>query len=318
MNSVREFRTRLKRVIRMIQLDAYTRKYIEHNKRRHTFHIVDNSPWPIALSLCLMVTAVGFVMLVHEIKYGGHILSAGLSLVLTVMTFWLQDVVTEGTYLGHHTKNVQKMLKTGFLLFLVTEVMFFAGFFWAFFHASLSPTGWIGAVWPPLGIKGPDPLGIPLLNTGILILSGVSYELAIRAIKRSDRKQAEEAFLLTLFLGLIFMGLQIYEYFNVLFRITDGIYGASFFMLTGLHFFHVLVGGIFITVGLIRFEYGHFNKHHFIGLKVSGFYWHFVDIVWVFLYVSVYWWGQNWVDTTDKKIQVLGALLKTLNEVIKY
>lgn len=318
MKTVREFRSRVKRVTRMIQMDEYTKRYIEHNKRRHTFHIVDNSPWPIALSLCLIVVAVGFVMLVHEIKFGGYMFSLGLVLVLSVMTFWLQDVVTEGTYLGHHTKNVQKMLKLGFLLFLVTEVMFFAGFFWAFFHASLSPTGWIGAVWPPLGIKGPDALGIPLFNTGILVLSGFSYELAIRAVKAGARRQAEESFILTLVLGFIFMGLQVYEYFNVLFHITDGIYGATFFMLTGLHFFHVLVGTIFIAVGFIRFEYGHFNKEHLVGLKVSGYYWHFVDVVWIFLYLSVYLWGKNWVDTTEEKMEVFAALLKTLNQVVRY
>lgn len=110
------------------------------------------------------------------------------------------------------------------------------------------------------------------MNTGILILSGVSYEIAIRALKAGARRLVEEALIMTLVLGAIFMGLQIYEYFNVLFRITDGIYGATFFMLTGLHFFHVLVGGIFISVGLIRFEYGHFNKKHFVGLNVSGYY----------------------------------------------
>jgi len=214
-------------------------------------------------------------------------------LLIYVLINWWRDIIRESTYQGNHSLIVQKGLKIGFVLFILSEVMFFFGFFWAFFHSSLSPSIFLGAVWPPVNIVALSPWGIPMLNTVILLLSGLSITWVHFAIISGYFDMAFYGFNITLFLAFTFTLLQIGEYFNAPFNISDGVFGTVFFSLTGLHGLHVIIGSIFIFVCFIRFTMSHFTTKHHLGFEFASWYWHFVDVVWLFLYIFVYIWG-NW------------------------
>lgn len=218
----------------------------------------------------------------------------GIAMVICCMSIWWRDVVREATFNGYHTKTVQLGLRYGMILFIVSEVMFFLAFFWAFFHSSLSPAIEIGSVWPPKSINPFNPWGVPLLNTFILLLSGATVTWAHHEIIVGARKEpAKLGLLLTLFLAVTFTALQVYEYIEASFSISDGIYGSTFFMATGFHGFHVIVGTAFLTVVTLRLIKNHFTKKHHFGFEAAAWYWHFVDVVWLFLFVTVYWWGNS-------------------------
>lgn len=260
----------------------------------HPFHIVTASPWPILMSVNVLALVFGAVTYLHSYENGGILLAAGLGGVLYVSFAWWADIVFEATYEGAHTSYVQRGLRYGMILFIVSEVMFFFAFFWAFFHSSLSPAIEIGAVRPPLGIRVFNPWEIPLLNTIILLLSGVWATLAHHAIKHA----ADKYFFLALYslgiaiaLGALFTLFQLYEYVIADFSISDGIYGSVFYMTTGFHGLHVIIGTTFLTVTMLRHYYGHFIGRHHFGVEAAVWYWHFVDVVWLFLFVSIYWWG---------------------------
>jgi len=202
------------------------------------------------------------------------------------------DVIFESTYQGYHTRAVQRGLRIGVILFIVSEVMFFFAFFWAFFHSSLSPSIQIGCVWPPAGIVPFSPWRIPLLNTIVLLVSGMAITAAHYYLVLGDGDDVYELYLYTLGLAVLFTFLQLYEYRHAPFDISDGIYGSTFFMTTGLHGFHVLAGTIAIFISFLRTcFFDHFTREHHIGFESAVWYWHFVDVVWLFLFVAVYWWG---------------------------
>jgi cytochrome c oxidase subunit 3 len=257
----------------------------------HPYHLVDPSPWPLMGSLGALASTMGGVMYMHSFAGGGILLSLGLGTILYTMFVWWRDVVRESTYEGYHTSVVQHGLRYGMILFIVSEIMFFVAFFWAFFHSSLAPTIEIGAVWPPKGIDVLDPWGIPFLNTFILLSSGAAVTWAHHAIITGLKKQAIYGLCATIFLAIVFTGLQGLEYVEAPFTISDGIYGSTFFLATGFHGFHVIIGTIFLIVCCIRQSMGHFSTRHHFGFEAAAFYWHFVDIVWLFLFVSIYWWG---------------------------
>jgi len=215
----------------------------------------------------------------------------GLFIVILSLYLWWRDVVRESTYQGNHTLIVQKGLKLGFILFIGSEVMFFAGFFWAFFHSSLSPSILLGLVWPPINIVVLSPWGIPMLNTAILLLSGFSITWVHFGLIAGKSMHVYWGFIVTLGLAVLFTLLQIYEYFNAPFNFTDSVYGSAFYSLTGLHGAHVIIGSIFIFVCFIRFLNSHFTRKHHLGFEFASWYWHFVDVVWLFLYIFVYIWG---------------------------
>lgn len=177
------------------------------------------------------------------------------------------------------------------ILFIVSEVMFFFSFFWAFFHSSLSPSIWIGCVWPPIGIEPINPWGLPFLNTIILISSGVSVTYAHRSMLASYRNGVSIGLFYSILLGVLFTFLQIFEYTVAPFNINDSIYGSIFYVSTGFHGLHVILGTVFLFVTLIRHLKYHFLVEHHFGFEASIWYWHFVDIVWIFLFVVIYWWG---------------------------
>jgi len=264
--------------------------------QKHPFHLVDPSPWPFFASLSAFVSTIGGVMYMHGYHGGGSMLFLGFSMIIYSMFVWWRDVIREATFEGHHTSYVQLGLRAGMILFIVSEIMFFFAFFWAFFHSSLAPTVEIGAVWPPKGIQVLNPWEIPFLNTIILLSSGATVTWAHHAIVvggSDGRKQGMYALILTICLASIFTGFQVLEYLEAPFTISDSVYGSTFFLATGFHGFHVFIGTIFLTVCFFRLFYSHFTKRHHFGFEAAAWYWHFVDVVWLFLFVSIYWWGGN-------------------------
>lgn len=266
--------------------DIYSLEY-----QRLSAHLVRPSPWPVLAALSLGSFLLAFVSYFHGCSFGLSNLFLGFSALVITLYFWFGDVITEGTFEGQHTKLVQKALRFGMFLFIFSEIMFFVSFFWAFFHFSLSPSVFIFCVWPPKGIETLDPWAVPFLNTVILLSSGVSLTLAHRALIASQNKKAFYALLLTIIYGLIFTVCQIFEYLNCPFSMNDSVYGSIFFMATGFHGLHVLVGTIFLIVCLFRIWDTHFSSERHLGFECAAYYWHFVDVVWLFLFTTIYWWG---------------------------
>nr|AWX92097.1 cytochrome c oxidase subunit III [Ugyops sp. APL-2018] len=257
-------------------------------KKNHPFHMVTNSPWPILISMSTMTTLMGMIMWMQTKKMNTMLM--GLSSTMIMSYQWWRDVTRESTFQGEHTKKVTKMMKTGMMLFIVSEIMFFLSFFWSFFHASLAPAIEIGMKWPPKGIKTFNPMEIPLLNTIILLSSGASITWAHHSMMLNKYKQTNKAMTITVILGIYFSILQTWEYTQSSFTMADSVYGSSFFMATGFHGLHVIIGTSFIVVCTMRSMKMHLTKSHHAGMEMAAWYWHFVDVVWLFLYMSIYWW----------------------------
>nr|YP_009942717.1 cytochrome c oxidase subunit III [Populicerus confusus]QOC72412.1 cytochrome c oxidase subunit III [Populicerus confusus] len=255
----------------------------------HPFHLVDKSPWPLTSSMGLLTMTSGTILWFN--KFNNLLMIMGMMIILLTMMQWWRDVVRESTFQGMHTKKVMLSMKWGMIMFIMSEVMFFSSFFWSFFHSSLSPTMEIGLQWPPQGIKTFNPMSIPLLNTMILLSSGISMTWAHNAVLTKNFSQLIKSMLITVILGLYFTFLQAYEYIESPFNISDSIYGSTFFMSTGFHGIHVIIGTMFIITVMLRASKLHFSMYHHIGFESSAWYWHFVDVVWLFLYIMIYWWG---------------------------
>nr|YP_010736915.1 cytochrome c oxidase subunit III [Idioscopus ventrispinus]WEP24802.1 cytochrome c oxidase subunit III [Idioscopus ventrispinus] len=255
----------------------------------HPFHLVDKSPWPLMSSVGLMTLTSGTIMWFNKLNW--TLMITGLIIILLTMFQWWRDIIRESTFQGMHTKKVMQSMKWGMIMFIMSEVMFFSSFFWAFFHSSLSPSMEIGLQWPPLGIKTFNPMNIPMLNTMILLSSGVSMTWAHNSILNNNYTQTMKSMMITTILGLYFSLLQLYEYMESPFSIADSIYGSTFFMGTGFHGIHVIIGTTFIIIIMIRVKNLHMSNMHHIGFELSAWYWHFVDVVWLFLYITMYWWG---------------------------
>lgn len=260
-------------------------------EQKHLFHLVDPSPWPIVTATSTGAMLIGAVMYMHLIENGLFVLFVGFLVTLLNAGLWWRDVIREGTFQGHHTSVVQKGLRYGMLMFIISEVMFFFAFFWAFFHSSLAPCIEIGSIWPPAGIVPFNPFDVPFLNTVILLLSGATITWAHHAILAGNREEALKALEYTIGLAIGFTCLQAYEYLEASFSISDGIYGSTFYMATGFHGFHVIIGTLFILVCTVRLYYYHFTREHHFGFEAAAWYWHFVDVVWLFLFTTIYWWG---------------------------
>nr|QZZ18168.1 cytochrome c oxidase subunit III [Badamia exclamationis] len=255
----------------------------------HPYHLVDYSPWPLTGAIGVMTLVTGMIKWFHN--FNMNLLILGYIIVILTMYQWWRDICREGTFQGKHTILVSKGLRWGMILFIVSEVFFFVSFFWAFFHSSLSPNIEIGVNWPPLNITPFNPFQIPLLNTIILITSGVTVTWAHHALMENNFSQTKQGLLLTILLGFYFTILQAYEYFEAPFTIADSIYGSTFFMATGFHGLHVMIGTIFLFTCFYRHNLNHFSSKHHFGFEAAAWYWHFVDVVWLFLYISIYWWG---------------------------
>nr|QDI93886.1 cytochrome c oxidase subunit III [Pseudophylus stundjuki] len=259
------------------------------SKHNHPFHLVDSSPWPLTGSIGALTLVSGMVMWFHKTNI--NMLSLGLVILFLTMYQWWRDITREGTFQGKHTFKVVNGLKMGMILFIISEILFFVSFFWAFFHSSLAPTVEIGMLWPPKGIYTFNPMQIPLLNTMILLCSGISITWAHHALMEKTHNQTTQGLMITVILGIYFTILQGFEYLEAQFTISDSVYGSCFFMATGFHGIHVIIGTTFILVCLIRHLKFHFSSTHHFGFEAAAWYWHFVDVVWLFLYITVYWWG---------------------------
>jgi len=259
--------------------------------QKHLYHLVDRSPWPLTVAIGLLITMLGFICYMNRILNGFILFIIGVVIILLSLYVWWRDIIRESSYQGNHTIIVQKGLKIGFILFSGSEIMFFAGFFWAFFHSSLSPAIILGMIWPPINIVILNAWSVPLFNTTILLVSGVSITWTHFCLIKGDSIGANDGFVNTLFLAFFFTLMQIIEYFNATFNISDSVYGSCFFALTGLHGLHVIIGSIFIFICFFRLNYLQFTKNHHLGFEFASWYWHFVDVVWLFSYVFVYIWG---------------------------
>nr|ARH54959.1 cytochrome c oxidase subunit 3 [Curculionidae sp. 5 AH-2016] len=258
-------------------------------KKNHPYHLVDQSPWPILGSFSLFSFMLGLIKWFHF--HETNLLFWSMMTNILVMYQWWRDIVRESTFQGLHTSYVVKGLRWGMILFITSEVMFFFAFFWAFFHASLSPSIELGMNWPPKGIITFNPLEIPLLNTLILLSSGLTITWSHHTLMENDYYQSLISLSITVLLGIYFTLLQAYEYKKAPFSIADSVYGSTFFMTTGLHGLHVIIGTTFLFICLIRMYFNHFSCTHHFGFEAAAWYWHFVDVVWLFLYISIYWWG---------------------------
>nr|WAX39277.1 cytochrome c oxidase subunit III [Bundoksia longissima] len=259
------------------------------NHENHPFHLVDQSPWPLTGAIGAMVTMMGMIKWFHQ--YNKELLMIGMIIMLLTMIQWWRDIVRESTFQGLHTKMVMKGLRWGMILFIISEVFFFISFFWAFFHSSLTPTIDIGSLWPPMNIYPFNPLQIPLLNTAILLASGVTVTWAHHGLLENNYNQTLQGLFFTVMLGIYFTMLQAYEYMEASFTIADSVYGSTFFIATGFHGLHVIIGTTFLLMCMLRHLILHFSSNHHFGFEAAAWYWHFVDIVWLFLYISIYWWG---------------------------
>nr|AFU50288.1 cytochrome c oxidase subunit III [Disteniazteca fimbriata] len=257
--------------------------------KNHPFHLVEVSPWPILGALGTMTTMMGLIKWFH--CFNSNLFLLGLSISSLIMYQWWRDVIRESTFQGIHTLKVAKGMQWGMILFITSEILFFISFFWSFFHNSLSSSIEIGATWPPKGIQTFNPIEIPLLNTLILLTSGLTVTWAHHSLMENNYNQALQSLTLTVIMGIYFTILQAYEYIESPFTISDAVYGSSFFMATGFHGLHVIIGTTFLLICLIRLYFNHFSSTHHFGFEAAAWYWHFVDVVWLFLYISVYWWG---------------------------
>jgi cytochrome c oxidase subunit 3 len=283
--------------------------------KHHDYHILQPSVWPLLTSLSTLAAALGLVFWLHQ-SISAWLFGAGLIAVIACVIAWWVDVVDEAEHKGDHTPVVQLHHRYGMALFIASEVMFFVAWFWAFFDASFFPYDIIraigdtpidkaqlgdikqytrleatGGIWPPKGIEVFNAWRLPLLNTLILLLSGCTLTYGHHALLHNDRKGLNLGLFFTIVLGLVFTALQVFEYMHAPFAFKESIYGATFFLATGFHGFHVVVGTIFLIVCYIRSLKGHFKPNHHFGLEAAAWYWHFVDVVWLFLFVTVYIWG---------------------------
>nr|ALO76488.1 cytochrome c oxidase subunit 3 [Mastinocerus sp. MAS01] len=258
-------------------------------KKNFIFHLVDPSPWPIISSLSMMCVAMGTISMFTLSK--SSLIMMSLLILLFSMLLWWRDVIRESTMQGMHTSKVSLNMRLGMMLFIMSEVMFFFSFFWSFFHSSLSPNIELGMNWPPKEIITFNPLQIPLLNTLVLISSGITITWSHYSLLNNDYKQTLISLMLTIILGIYFTLLQSFEYMEASYTMSDSIYSSTFFLTTGFHGTHVIIGTLFLLVCLIRQSKNHFSSIHNVGFESAIWYWHFVDVVWLFLYLSMYWWS---------------------------
>nr|YP_010297088.1 cytochrome c oxidase subunit III [Plator insolens]UMI39148.1 cytochrome c oxidase subunit III [Plator insolens] len=255
----------------------------------HPYHIVDISPWPLLVGSGVLGVMIGMVKMFLFVEV--DLVVSSFFFLFVLMFFWWRDVVRESTFQGFHTSMVLSGLMVGMILFIVSEIFFFISFFWGFFHSSLSPTIELGVMWPPQGVSPFNPFQVPLLNTVILLASGVTITWCHQLLSSNNMEYALKSLMMTWLLGLYFLMLQGFEYYMASFGISDSVFGSVFFMATGFHGFHVIVGTVFLLSMWFRMMNKHFSYSHYFGFEAAAWYWHFVDVVWLFLFSVIYWWG---------------------------
>nr|YP_010585957.1 cytochrome c oxidase subunit III [Plectrocnemia tsukuiensis]UZZ43693.1 cytochrome c oxidase subunit III [Plectrocnemia tsukuiensis] len=256
----------------------------------HPFHLVNYSPWPIIGSWGTMIFMMGLIKMFN--KMNTNLMNLGLLIIILTMIQWWRDITRESTNQGFHTKKVMMNMKWGMIMFIISEILFFTSFFWAFFHSTLSPIIDLGMLWPPKNIQPFNPFKIPLLNSIILLSSGITVTWTHQMILMNNKKKSMLSLMFTIMLGVYFTMIQIMEYKEAPFSLNDSIYGTTFFVTTGFHGLHVLIGTTMLIISMMRLKMNHFSMNHHIGLEVTIWYWHFVDVVWLFLFIFMYWWSK--------------------------
>lgn len=256
---------------------------------KHPYHLVNPSPWPMLGAMGAFLMALGTILMVHKITHG--VFYGGIALVVFVMAGWFRDIIKEAK--SEHSERVRMGFRFGMAMFIASEVMFFVAFFWAFIVAALDPNDVQGFVWPPKGIETLNPFDLPWYNTLLLLLSGTTITWAHHSLIEGNIKDMMQKTAMTVALGFIFLCVQIFEYMHAPFLFKDGIYPSTFYMATGFHGFHVFVGACFLAVTYFRAKKGHFTADDHFGFEAAAWYWHFVDVVWLFLFVLVYIWGSG-------------------------
>ena len=261
--------------------------------KNHPYHLVNPSVWPLIGAVSALLLFGGLVMWMHDNEYGPYVFFTGVIGVVFTMFSWWADVIREA-HGGDHTPIVQLHLRYGMILFIASEVMFFVAWFWAYFNSALFPSAALGGTWPPEHTVVMDPFGWPLFNTLVLLCSGTTVTWAHHALINNDRRGLIMGLWLTVGLGLLFTAVQAYEYAGAPFLFVGqeaNIYGSTFMMATGFHGAHVIIGTIFLIVCLVRAYKGHFRPEQHFGFEAAAWYWHFVDVVWLFLFICIYVWG---------------------------
>ena len=262
--------------------------------KNHDYHILPPDIWPLIGSVSAFVMTTGLVLFMHDMAGGHLVLGLGIAGLIATFYTWFANIVKEAQA-GDHTPVVQLHLRYAMILFIASEVMFFLGWFWAFFDFSLFPSTLseaVGGQFPPKAIEAVlDPFNLPLLNTLILLCSGTTLTWAHHSLIHGNREGLKQGLWLTILLGVLFTAIQIYEYSHAPFPFGENTYGSAFYMATGFHGFHVLVGTIFLIVCLVRTYKGHFTPRQHFGFEAAAWYWHFVDVVWLFLFVAIYVFG---------------------------
>jgi cytochrome c oxidase subunit 3 len=256
----------------------------------HPYHIVRPSPWPILVSFAAGAVAVAAVLGMHD-EASWLWVKATFLILMTFSGLWFRDIIREASVEKVHTPVVKFGFRYGMLMFIASEVMFFAAFFWAYFDSALFPTEAIGNVWPPANIETINPFDLPFMMTAILLLSGCTVTWAHASLIDGNRRDTILGLIATIALGAIFSAFQLYEYHHAEFGFKDTIYASTFYMATGFHGFHVLIGNIFLCVCLYRAWKDQFKPDDHFGFEAAAWYWHFVDVVWLFLFVAIYWYG---------------------------
>jgi cytochrome c oxidase subunit 3 len=270
----------------------------------HPYHLVRPSIWPLAGAFAAGILAVGMVLFMHDFKFGDFKIGysgvvIGLLCVLSVMFFWWKDIIFESVVERVHNRITEVGLRYGMALFIASEVMFFVAFFWAFFDSSIYAhdaheilrMDYTKGVWPPPQFSPISPFDLPFMMTMVLLLSGTTVTWAHHSIVKGDQKSFVEALTYTVLLGVVFLCIQIFEYSHATFHFKDGTFPSTFFMATGFHGFHVFVGTVFLIVCWIRAKKGQFTPERHFGFEAAAWYWRFVDVVWLFLFIAVYFWG---------------------------
>lgn len=257
----------------------------------HPFHLVGPSPWPIFTSFSLMDLALSIALTAHGyINTNIYIFISAIT-VFYSMTLWFKDIIAESTYLGDHTIAVKRGINQGFLLFVVSEILIFISLFWAYLHSALNPNVEIGMSWPPVGIEAISAAELPLLNTIILLASGVTITYAHHALINGNRKNTLNGFIYSTLLIVLFVVCQGLEYSFASFTISDSVYGSTFFSTTGLHGVHMIMLAIMLLICTIRvYNYDFTNTSH-VGAETTILYLHVLDVIWLFIYIVMYWWG---------------------------
>lgn len=256
----------------------------------HTFHLVNYRPWPLTRAIGTIIFILRIIKWFKEFNFN-YIIFIGFIIIIISIYQWWRDVSRERTFQGLHTIQVNLNIRWGIILFILSEVLFFFSFFWRFFHSRLSPNVELGRIWPPINIQIFNPFHIPFLNTLILLISGISVTWRHQCLIENKHKEAINRLIITILLGIYFTFIQIYEYIQAPFSIADRVFGSTFFVATGFHGLHVLIGTLFLIVCLFRIIKNHFSINHHFGFEAASWYWHFVDVVWIFLFTFIYWWN---------------------------